>query len=187
MKKLTISRQLLYALVIILVVTNLVIVFSVVRFLNDHKTQTTISESGEEIPGYHRTKFFSDELKLDEDQQYIFRELNRTFNQRANQVYRDLSHRRLALVDEMGQINPDTVELQRMAGEIGDLHTNLKTLTIDFYLGLKSVCSTEQQDLLFHQFRNILNTEEDLNTPRGRGNGRGYGRQNQNNNKNIPL
>ncbi|MEA1877473.1 MAG: periplasmic heavy metal sensor [Bacteroidota bacterium] len=179
MKKLTISRQLLYALVILLVVTNLVTVFSVARFLNDHKTQTTVSESGEEIPGFHRTKLFSDELNLDEDQQYIFRGLNRTFNQTANQVYRDMSHLRVDLVDEMGLTNPDTVRLQYLAEEIGNLHTELKTLTTDFYLGLKAVCSPEQQDLLFHQFRNLLNTEEDLNTPRGRGTGRGYGRRNQ--------
>jgi len=179
MKKLTISRQLLYALVILLVVTNLVTIFSVARFLSDHKKQTIISESGEEIPGYHRTKFFSDELNLDQDQQYIFRGLNRTFNQTANQVYRDLSHLRLAMVDEMGRTNPDTIKLQAMAGEIGDLHTKLKTLTIDFYLGLKVACSPEQQDLLFHQFKNLLNIEEDLNTPQGRGTGRGYGRLNQ--------
>jgi len=185
MKKITISRQLLYALVILLVVINLVTVFSVARFLNNQTEQTTTTESGKETSGIHRTKFFSDVLNLDEDQQAIFRELNRTFNQTANQIYRDLSHRRIDLVDEMGMLNPDTLVLQTLAREIGDLHTNLKTLTIDFYIGLKAVCSPEQQDLLFHQFRNLLNTEEDLNTPRGRGSGRGYGRRNQNNIKNI--
>ncbi len=184
MKKLTISRQLLYALVIILVITNIVTVFSVMRYLNDHKKQTTISESGDEAPGYHRTKAFSDELNLDKDQQYVFRELNRTFNQTANQIYRDLSHSRMALVDAMGQTNPDSLKLQTLARSIGDLHTELKMLTSDFYMGLKAVCSPEQQDLLFNMFRNLLNTEEDLNMPRGRGTGRGYGRLNQNNNQN---
>ncbi|MCD6346182.1 MAG: periplasmic heavy metal sensor, partial [Bacteroidales bacterium] len=129
-----------------------------------------------------RTMFFSDELKLDEDQQYVFRELNRTYNQSVNHIYSDLSHLRLDLVDEMGLTNPDTLELQTLSREIGDLHTQLKTLTISFYLGMKAVCSPEQQDLLFMLFKNNLNTEEDLNTPRGRQSGRGYGRRQQNNN-----
>lgn len=176
MKRLSLSRQLLYAVVIILVVTNVVTVISVMRFLNDHKEQTEISESGEEAPGFHRTKIFSDELNLDKEQHSVFRDLNRTFNQTANHIYRDLSHQRLALVNEMGRTNPDSSRLQKISIDIGDLHTELKMLTTNFYMGLKEVCSPEQQNQLFNMFRNLLNTEKDLNTPRGRGSGRGYGR-----------
>ncbi len=182
MKKQSTSRQLLYALLILLAVINVVAIFSVARFLNEQKTQTTVSDSNRDNPGFQRTKFFADNLNLNEDQQDIFRGLNRTFNQTANQIYRNLSHLRLDMVDEMGLTNPDSLRLQIIAKEIGNLHTELKTLTIDFYLGLKAVCSSEQQDLLFNEFRNLLESDEDLKTPRGRGNGRGYGRQYQNNN-----
>ncbi len=179
MKKLSLSRQLLYFLVILLLVVNVVTVLSVVRFIKQHKNQTVEAVTGEDIPGSHRTKFFSDELQLQDDQQIVFRDLNRTFNQTANQIYRELSHLRLDLVDELGHTNPDTLQLQNISSDIGKLHTELKMLTTDFYLGLKDVCTLEQKDVLYGLFMNMLDEDNQLNTPRGRGSGgRGYGRRN---------
>ncbi len=179
MKKLSLSRQLLYFLVILLLVVNVVTVLSVVRFIKQHKNQTVEAVTGEDIPGSHRTKFFSDELQLQDDQQIVFRDLNRTFNQTANQIYRELSHLRLDLVDELGHTNPDTLQLQNISRDIGELHTELKMLTTDFYLGLKHVCTPEQKDVLYGLFMNMLDEDNQLNTPRGRGSGgRGYGRRN---------
>jgi len=178
MKKLSLSRQLLYFLVIFLLVINLVTVLSVVRYLKQHKNQTVEAVTGEDVPGSHRTKFFSDELQLQDDQQILFRDLNRTFNQTANKIYRDLSHLRLDLVDELGHPEPDTLQLQSISRGIGELHTELKMLTTDFYLGLKEVCTPEQKDVLYGLFRNMLDEDNQLNTPRGRGSGgRGYGRR----------
>ena len=178
MKKLSLSRQILYALVILLLVINIVTVLSVIRFIGQHKSETIESVSGEEVAGSHRTKFFSDELNLDDDQQLVFRELNREYNQTANQIYRDLSHSRIDLVDEMGRSTPDTLNLHALSKEIGGLHAELKMLTTDFYLGMKAVCSAEQKVILFNLFKGLLNEENELGTPRGRGSGgRGYGRQ----------
>jgi Spy/CpxP family protein refolding chaperone len=179
MKKLSLTRKLLYTLVVLLLIINVVTVFSVVRFLNQHKDQTSETITGEDISGNHRTKFFSDELQLDDEQQNVFRNLNRSFNQTANQIYRDLSHLRLDLVDELGSLNPDTLQLNNIAIEIGSLHTDLKMLTTEFYLGLKAVCTPEQKETLDGLFRDLLNDDNQLDTPRGRGSGgRGYGRRN---------
>jgi len=179
MRKLSLSRQLLYVLVILLLVVNIVTVLSVVRFLNQHKDQTVETITGEEITGSHRTQFFTDELNLNDDQQTLFRELNRSFNQTSNHIYRDLSHLRLDLVDELGQQDPDSLRLNMISIDIGDLHTELKILTTDFYLGLKEVCSTEQKDILYRLFNDLLNEDNQVDTPRRRGSrGRGYGRLN---------
>lgn len=176
MSKLLTSRKILYGLLVILLVSNVVTIVVVSRFIQSHKTEDTIAIEDQNEKSLHRIKYFNDMLNLSEDQQEVFRNLNREFNQNANQIYRDLGHKRLDLINAMAEKAIDSTQIDNLALDIGDLHYSLKTLTIKFYLGLKETCTDEQNEELYAVFIEMLGDNEIIDTPRGRGQGRGYGR-----------
>jgi len=64
------------------------------------------------------------------------------------------------MLNHLSSDNPDSVYLNQLADEFGDLHRDLKLLTIDFYLKLKSISSEEEQEQLYRYFNNILNKDD---------------------------
>lgn len=176
MSKILSSRKILYGLLIILLVSNVVTIVVVTRFIQSHQTEDTIAAEDQNEKSFHRIKYFNDILKLTEDQQELFRLVNREFNQNANQVYRDLGHKRLDLINAMAQEPVDSLAIDAVALDIGDLHYELKKLTTMFYLSLKETCTDEQKEKLYEIFIEMLGEDENMDTPRGRGQGRGYGR-----------
>lgn len=166
-------------LIVILVVTNLVTIGSVLYHVYAEKSMP--AKPSEEIPAEQRTRFFSGQLNLDTIQINSFRDLNRSFNRTANPITRQLEQLRLEMLNEMTSSDPDTVLLNDLAREIGNLHTELKKATIDFYLQMKTVCSEEQQIKLYQLFQSMLNPENDVKLPRGgrhQHGRRGYGNRN---------
>ena len=118
-----------------------------------HKKQETqpakqLIEEAIEVPAQQRTRFFSEELNLQSEQMDTFRELNRSFNRNASKITRRLETLRIEMVEELGSQNPDKKKLNRINRKIGDLHTELKNLTVDYYLGMKAESTPEQQERL---------------------------------------
>jgi hypothetical protein len=90
-----------------------------------------------DLPAQQRTRFFREQLNLQPDQVNIFRELNRNFNRSAWQINHQLESLRIEMITELGHQNPDQKKLEKIALEIGELHTELKNETIDYYLKMK--------------------------------------------------
>jgi len=176
MSKILTSRKILYGLLIILLVTNAVTIIVVSRFIQSHKTEDKVANDNQNEKSFHRTKYFNDAMDLSENQQEVFRELNREFNQNANQIYRKLGHKRLDLINALAGEPTDSASIDNLALDIGDLHYSLKTLTIEFYLGLKETCTDEQKSNCMRSLLRCWEMKENMETPRGRGQGRGYGR-----------
>ena len=83
---------------------------------------------------------------------------------------------RLKMVEELALEEPDTTLLNEIASEFGQLHKEMKKLTIDYYFNLKSVSDEEQRERLHFMFRDMLNPEGVI-YGRGRGGvGRGLRR-----------
>ena len=62
-----------------------------------------------------------------------------------------------------------------IAKEIGELHTRLKNVTIDYYIGMKTAADEQQKEKLNEIFRSMLKQNEDVKLPGGYGrNGRGF-------------
>ena len=131
-----------------------------------------LEEAAIKVPSEKRTRFFRDQLDLSIDQVNLFRDLNRSFNQTAWRLTHQLEALRADMVRELGKENPSNRSLKSIAKHIGELHTELKEETIDYYLKMKVVCTEEQQEKLNEIFISMLKKNEDVSLPE-------YGRRNQ--------
>lgn len=162
--------RILVWVIVILVATNLSMGFS---FLYHKQQDKKLAEQTEqeaiEMPAQQRTRFFREQLNLQPQQMETFRELNRDFNRTAWQINHQLEKLRVDMVREMGRENHDKKRLESISLEIGELHTQLKNETIDYYLSMKEVCNPEQQSRLNEIFLSVLEGNGDVNLPqRGR-------------------
>jgi len=161
-------------LVLFLFATNAGTVISLVKHMKA-KTETAPGniEAGDKMPDIQRTKYFTMELDLDPDQQDLVWDLNQQFNRQANRISRELSLLRFDMVSELGKADPDEQYLSSLSVSIGDRHAELKEATIKFYMGIKNICTPEQNEKLLGIFQGLLGEDEQGHARRGRGQGPG--------------
>jgi Spy/CpxP family protein refolding chaperone len=175
MVKTTTYRTLIWVIVI-LVATNLSMgITFLVHKQQDLKAAKQAQETAIEVPTEQRTKFFREQLNLTQEQVNQFRELNRGYNRTAWEITHQLEGLRAQMIEEMGKPVADRQRLDEITKEIGELHTRLKNVTIDYYMGMKNACDEEQKEKLNEIFRSMLKQNEDVKLPGGYGrNGRGF-------------
>ena len=153
-------------IIVILVATNLSMAVSFLYHKQqDRKQLEQVEEENIELPTQQRTRFFREQLNLGPQQVEIFRELNRNFNRNAWQINHRLESLRIDMIDELGREKPDEKRLVSISRMIGELHTQLKNETIDYYLAMKEVCTDEQQQKLNELFMSVLQKNEDVRLP----------------------
>jgi len=159
-------QRILTWVIAILAATNLATIGSFYYHrANETTTRQVTPEKQTEVSGDQRTRFFREQLELSPDQVEQFRTVNRTFNRTARMIEYDLSELRTELINELGADSPDRSKLKNIASLIGENHQKLKEETIRFYLGMRDVCTPEQQTKLQQIFQNILNNESQVNLP----------------------
>lgn len=167
--------RILIWLIVILVATNLSMGLSF--WFHKQQDKKVAEKMGQqvEMPSEQRTRFFREQLTLRQDQMDIFRELNRNYNRNARQISYQLENLRVEMVKEMGKENPGQEKLNSISENIGELHSSLKDLTIQYYLDMKKACDANQQEKLNEIFISMSKSKEDVSLPqRGR---RNRGRQ----------
>lgn len=165
-------------LVLLLLATNTGTLISLVSHLKQKPaTELSANPQGKQIPEIQRTSYFADKLGLDMDQQDQFRELNQGFNRQANRIKADMDFSRQELINELGKSEPDELILSNLAKDVGILHTELKMITIDFFLGIKKICNPEQSEELLELFQNLIQNDQTPGGRRGEGRGQGQGRR----------
>jgi len=174
------KQKILIGLILFLVITNIATVLTVVlrdKPSDSPGTKATFSEIQEGIPDTQQTMFFARELKLDSDQQNQFREIHWNYMRKAKLISYDMSLLRDSLLDSMDESRPDSIRLNELAEQIGINHTELKKLTVQYYISLKSICNPEQQTRLYELIKGILKPDGDVQIPRGQGpqGGKGQG------------
>jgi Spy/CpxP family protein refolding chaperone len=117
-------------------------------------------------------RFFREKLNLDPAQTTRFQEINREYNRTAHRIAYDLEQLRMEMVEQMGKAESDTVMLNAICREIGNLHEQLKKLTVDYYLKMKSSCREDQRVKLNYIFKEMVQKEDTIATHQG--NGKGY-------------
>lgn len=168
------TYRILIWIIVILLATNLSMGISFIYHKQqDKKYMEQIEEAAINVPSERRTRFFREQLNLDQNQLDVFRELNRDYNKTAWQITHQLEMLRRKMVQELGKENSSNRTLESISGDIGELHTKLKNKTIDYYLGMKEVCNDEQQIKLNEIFLSMLKKNEDVSLPK-------YGRRNRN-------
>ncbi len=171
-------------LVLLLLATNAGTIISLVSHLKE-KTGVSVQENLQEenIPDMQRTRFFTEKLNLDNDQQEKVWELNQGFNRMANRIKAEMDISRQELVTELGKGEPNELALSQLSQDIGNKHTELKQVTIDFYLGIKKICNPEQNENLLKLFQTLIQTDQPSGNRQGSGRGPGHGRRFSNGNE----
>ena len=158
--------RILIWVIVILVATNLSMGLSFLYHKQqDKKLAQQTEREAIELPAQQRVRFFREQLKLQPDQVNVFRELTRDFNRSAWQINHQLERLRIEMVTELGRQNPNQKKLEKIAQEIGDLHTIIKNETSSYYLEMKEVCNEEQQKKLNEIFLSVLQRNEDVRLP----------------------
>jgi Spy/CpxP family protein refolding chaperone len=120
-------------------------------------------------------RYFRDQLELTDDQMDQFRDINPEFRQQARDITIHLAEDRQEMLDEMVSSSPDTVKLNQLSGEIGNLHRSLKVLTYKYYLDMKILCTPAQQKKLEELFHTMFSNDAQMGYP-GKENGQGGNR-----------
>lgn len=175
MVRTTTYRTLIWVIVILLATNLSMAVTFLYHKQQDKKATQQTEESAIEVPAEQRTRFFREQLNLSQEQVNQFRELNRSYNRTARDITFQLEKLRIEMVEELGNPEPDRVKLDEITKTIGELHKQLKNVTIDYYLGMKTACDESQKEKLNEIFRSMLKQNEDVKLPGRQGRyGRGY-------------
>ncbi len=167
------TYRILIWLIVILMATNLSMGISFWYHKHEDKKQAEmLDEINIEMPAQQRTKFFREELNLQPEQVNKFREWNREFNRTGWSITHELENLRIEMITELGKEKPDQYTLETISNDIGKLHSELKKVTIAYYLKMKNECNEEQQKRLNEIFMSMLKKNEDVKLPGGYGRNR---------------
>lgn len=159
------KNRILIWIIVILIATNLSTIGSF-YYHRISEAKETKQENQNTIPGEQRTRFFRDQLNLNDEQIDQFRDINRAFNRTARSIETNLTQLREDMIKELGTQNPDSARLNQMATQVGNNHRELKQVTTTFYLDMKKICTAEQQAKLHEIFQSMLNKDNQVNLPR---------------------
>ncbi|MBN1819361.1 MAG: periplasmic heavy metal sensor [Prolixibacteraceae bacterium] len=163
------TYRLLVWIIVILLATNISMAVSfLVHKNNDKQEAQQQTEEVTGIPEEQRTRFFREQLNLTQEQMEPFREFNREYNRASNLIARDLADLRTQMIVELGKEESDREKLDEISTEIGNLHKELKNITIDYYNKMNQVCDPQQRKKLNEMFLSLLEkTERGTQQPRG--------------------
>jgi len=118
-----------------------------------------------QLPDSHYARWFEDELNLDNDQFEVFRNANRNYHHSGQEILDEMQMIRIDILNELDKKTPDRKLLANYADQIGKLHTELKNLTIQYYLQMKEACNESQKEKLHAIFKSMLDEEGNAGIP----------------------
>jgi Spy/CpxP family protein refolding chaperone len=165
--------RLLLWLVFILIALNVATVVSLIYHTMQDKKQVSVSQhSGQSRGEANRgATFFREQLNLDPGQISQFSEINDEYNLNTRRISFELELLRQEIVKEMGKPESDTVKLNELSRKIGLKHEELKKLTTNYYLRMKSCCNEEQQMKLNSIFKEMVQPGDSAGSHQGKGKG----------------
>lgn len=169
-------RTLIWAIVILAVmnISTLSTIGYHVYLSNKAQEQTPTSQKQLETDAVKFSgQYFRDQLGFSSSQMDEFRDFNRPFRQQTHAITEELANKRTQMLSEMTAATSDTAKLNQLSEEIGILHSNLKKLTFQYYVNIKSISSPEQQQKLEKLFKDLFINDQSLQGP-GRGMQRGW-------------
>lgn len=180
------KTQILIWTVVLLVILNLTTIGTVIYHNYNEKTdsQSIVLDTGGNI--LLSGRYFRQNMGFNDSQMNVFREANREFRPKANQIIFKIDSLKNEIFTELKKQHTDTIRLNRLSHETGIQHENLKRETNRFYLKIKAVCTLTQlqqlQNTFIPLFRDTPCNGNGMNR-QGRGRGQGQGFQNQQLNK----
>jgi len=107
-----------------------------------------LNPAGEQVTGRRFDHYIRQRLSLDEKQFGRYQELMEKTRGEQRTIAMELAEKRNQMMQELTREDPDSLKLENLAKEIGQLHTRLKMNTMDHFRQLRSICRPEQRDAL---------------------------------------
>ncbi|MGM0531374.1 MAG: periplasmic heavy metal sensor [Bacteroidota bacterium] len=120
--------------------------------------------------------FIKRRLQLDQEQFRKFRKLHKENMESMKGIAKELGQKRDTLMKELAGEDPDSTKMNRLAREIGALHTQLKKNTIDHFTTMKNLCGPEQREELNKMIMEMSQHERHKTGPGMRQGDRPHGR-----------
>ncbi|MFA5301604.1 MAG: Spy/CpxP family protein refolding chaperone [Bacteroidales bacterium] len=147
------SKTILIVLVVFLLGINIAVI---ITYRTHLKNDEQALEQIEDIPPRQFGNFIAQELDLDASQEEQFRDFRRLYNRSANRTLMAMNGVRSRMARELKSVGPDRDQLDKLAGQLGEMHKRLKILTFDYYCNMQSVLRPEQQEKLSVLFQSML-------------------------------
>ena len=127
-------------------------------------------------------RYFRQTIGFNDSQMEVFRTVNHKFRPNANSIIIKIDSLKKEMFAEIKKPVSDTVRLNTLAQETGNLHAQLKRETNQFYLKIKAVCTPLQLEKLQDAFSPLFRNEPCQGNGqackgKGRGNGNGFRNQ----------
>jgi hypothetical protein len=168
-----IKKQVLIGVIILLVIINLSALITIIFHNKQENNQLTQEEFIREDPRQKGMNYYlRDELNLSNEQFDSFQNINKQYFKESKDIASNLHNKRILMLEEIANKDPNLKNLDQIAKEIGDLHYELKLNTIDHFLALKSICNEEQQILLQDFFMKMIDNQDQGQFRRREGPGR---------------
>lgn len=162
----TTTIKILWWIIALLVILDLTIIGTILvrnRSMGEEEIAIVLDE---ELPNPLTGRFFRQHLGFDDIQMAQFREAHRTFRYVANDLIFEMDSLKNELFVELNSLSPDTQRLNILSEHVGSHHADLKKITNDFYLNLRTICDSSQCLLLQQAFIPLF---RDGTLNRGRG------------------
>ncbi len=170
------KNKILVWIIVLLAIFNLATIVSILLHIQkDKKAAETVITTGEgqnPLSG----RFFMQELGFDQEQIECFRQINREFKPKTNQIIWQMDSLKWVIFEELNRQQVDSARLQQLNARFGELHAKLKDETCTYYLKLKEISDSNQVEKLQTAFEPLFYQEN--SALHGRGYGRGYGKGN---------
>ena len=153
------QKRILVLLVIVITMVNLgalaTVLYKVQQMERFHETKV-VEKPVDNPPDDAPPAFMMREIGFDEDQWQLVGESKRTMRSAVSPLLQKLRQLNVDLADEVMQENPDTIKLNRLCAEIGNLHAQMKLGTMHHMLDIKHIASPEQNEKLKDFYREML-------------------------------
>lgn len=163
------KNKILIWLVVLLTLLNITTIGSYIYHRNKEQKAT---ESSVTIGFNHNPlsgRFFMQEVGFDEQQMEKFREANREFKPKSNQIILEMDSIKLQIFEELNKENIDSIKIKNLTEFFGTLHADLKQATNIFYLKLKSISNQEQIEKLNAAFAPLFYQTEEVYKQKNKG------------------
>jgi Spy/CpxP family protein refolding chaperone len=162
------KKRLVIWTVIILVVLNISALATILYERNLNCSPSPIQKADENQRFREINWFMREDLGLNPSQTNKIYRLRRKNYLDSRKILLSLDDKRKEMLTELQKEHPDQKKLNEIAVEIGNLHSDLKMVTIQYFLNIKKICSPEQQVKLNKLFRDMEYYHEHKNRGRNR-------------------
>ncbi|UMB54623.1 hypothetical protein MKD41_03930 [Lutibacter sp. A64] len=159
------NTKILTGIIVLLILLNLTIVGTILYNKSEISNYKVQDNKEIAMPTNHLGRYFRDALNLSNKQHRAFQDIRHQYHENSDVIIKKMDKNRNDLLTELGKEKSDTITLNKLSQDLGFLHTELKNLTIQYYLNMKEVCNEKQKVKLFETFKAMVNSSDIIPMP----------------------